>query len=264
MFCDANQSWNPIVTKISAAGKAGGGKAGGDKAGGETQKPMVRQAYEAMREKIIRLQFLPGQYLNEAAICDALGLGRTPVHQALQLLQVEGLVEILPRKGIIVQPDGLSEILKILESRIVIEPELARKAAENSAAGTFEPKELDALVSLAEEPDETVDPPDIDAFISNDRAFHRNVAQMSENAILGEFATSLHDRCCRFWYLNLWQTINVDVSKEKHVAIARAIARGKSDLAADAMRDHIANLVKRLESLPPNAFGGLLAGPGRP
>ena len=80
----------------------------------EKQRPLVQQAYEQIREKIIQLQFLPGQFLNEAAICKTLEMGRTPVHQALQLLQLEGLIEILPRKGVIVQPDGANEILKIV------------------------------------------------------------------------------------------------------------------------------------------------------
>lgn len=221
----------------------------------EKQKPLVQQAYEQIREKIIRLQFLPGQYLNEAAVCETLGLGRTPVHQALQLLQLEGLVEILPRKGVIVQPDGASEILKILDARVIIEPELARKAAQRSRSGEIDDLELAFLEKLSVEPDEKADPPDIDAFIANDRAFHRKIAELSGNSILGEFARTLHDRSCRFWYLNLWQTLNVSVSKQMHIDIVRAITAGEGDKAAQAMRAHIENLAERLKRLPPNAFG---------
>ena len=218
-------------------------------------KPLVQQAYEQIREKIIRLQFLPGQYLNEAAVCETLGLGRTPVHQALQLLQLEGLIEILPRKGIIVQPDGAKEILKILEARITVEPALAGKAAELSEAGEISVEALAELSELAQEPDETLDPPDIDAFVANDRAFHRKINELSGNSILGEFATTLHDRSCRFWYLNLWQTLNVSVSKNMHLNIARAIVEGDKKMASQAMHDHIFELTERLKRLPPNAFG---------
>src|SRR5581483_3676924 len=72
-------------------------------------------AYAALKEKIVKLYFLPGQYLNEGALCELLGVGRTPVHQALQRLQLEGLVEVMPRKGVIVQPGSIPEILKILD-----------------------------------------------------------------------------------------------------------------------------------------------------
>jgi len=61
------------------------------------------------KEKIITLYFLPGQYLNEAAISSLLDVGRTPVHQALQRLEIDGLVEIMPRKGVIVLPDSIAD-----------------------------------------------------------------------------------------------------------------------------------------------------------
>src|SRR5262249_51800389 len=91
---------------------------------------LVAKAYEQIKEKIITLYFLPGQYLNEAAISSLLDVGRTPVHQALQRLELEGLVEIMPRKGVVVLPDSISEIIKILESRAAVEAELAKAAAD--------------------------------------------------------------------------------------------------------------------------------------
>ena len=56
---------------------------------------LAAQAYKQIKEKILTLHFLPGQYLNEGALCSMLGAGRTPVHQALQRLELEGLVEIM-------------------------------------------------------------------------------------------------------------------------------------------------------------------------
>src|SRR5689334_21653744 len=76
---------------------------------------LAEQVYQQLKEKIITLHFLPGQYLNEGALCAMLGAGRTSVHQALQRLELERLVEIMPRKGVIVQPDSIAEILKILD-----------------------------------------------------------------------------------------------------------------------------------------------------
>src|SRR5258708_4143535 len=92
------------------------------------------QAYDAIKEKVITLYFLPGQYLNEAAICKLLDLGRTPVHQALQRLQVEGLIAVVPRKGVIIQPDSISQILEFLDARMVVEGDLARLAATHASA----------------------------------------------------------------------------------------------------------------------------------
>lgn len=217
---------------------------------------LVQLAYESIKERIINLHFLPGQYLNEAAICAQLKLGRTPVHQALQRLDLEGLVDVLPRKGVIVQPDSLAEIMKILDSRITVEPELARAAARRVAAGEIAADQLARLKDIATA---TVDedPPDIVAFTTNDRWFHREVAELSGNPILRDFARVLHERSTRFWYLNLWQTIDVALTNRQHAAIADAVIAGDEKLAAQRLRDHIATLRSRLEKLQrmsPDAF----------
>ncbi len=131
------------------------------------QGSLVTMAYERIKESIITLHFLPGQYLNEGAICALLQAGRTPVHQALQRLELEGLVEIMPRKGVIVLPDGISEIIKILESRATIEADLARSAAKNASAE--DAKELQTLANAIKQ---SKNGADIDSFIAADRAFH--------------------------------------------------------------------------------------------
>lgn len=216
------------------------------------QTSLVEQAYQAIKEKVIALHFLPGQYLNEAAICAQLDMGRTPVHQALQRLHIEGLVEVLPRKGIIVQPDSLSEILKILESRMTVEPELARNAAANVAKGEVSPDEATKLVAIATATDAGDEPPDISAFTSNDRWFHREIGRLSGNAIMADFSRILHERSTRFWYLNLWQTIDVAKSNAQHLTIAKAIAAANEEDAGLAMSEHIQALHSRLEKLQAN------------
>ena len=215
---------------------------------GEKQS-LVEQAYERIKEKVITLHFLPGQYLNEAAICAQLDLGRTPVHQALQRLHLEGLVEVLPRKGIIVQPDSLAEILKILDSRLTVEPELARSAARRVAAGEVDEDELTRLKAIATATDANVEPPDIAAFTSNDRWFHREIAALSGNPMMGDFSRMLHERSTRFWYLNLWQTIDVAATNRQHAYIADAVVAGKEEEAGAYMLAHIRALRDRLEKL---------------
>ena len=219
------------------------------------RKSLVDEAYEQIKERIIALHFLPGQYLNEAAICAQLGFGRTPVHQALQRLRLEGLVEVLPRKGIIVQPDSLAEILKILNSRLTVEPELARLAAQRTKAGEIDKERLMKLKAIAAATDPNLKPPDLAAFTSNDRWFHREIGALSGNSVLADFARMLHERSTRFWYLNLWQTIDVALSNRQHLQIARAIVAGRDDEAAAAMQAHIRALRGRLEKLKTAAAG---------
>jgi DNA-binding GntR family transcriptional regulator len=202
---------------------------------------LVAKAYEDIKEKIITLYFLPGQYLNEAAISGLLQVGRTPVHQALQRLELEGLVEIMPRKGVVVLPDSISEIIKILESRAAVEAELAK-----AAAGRVSADDGKELLALANATKHTRNGPGIDDFIACDRAFHRKLAECAGNSVLSDFAQQLHERSIRYWYLHLWQTMDVLATTRQHAAIAEAIAKHDGERAAAAMREHIDSLKGRL------------------
>ncbi|WP_194482158.1 GntR family transcriptional regulator [Bradyrhizobium sp. CCBAU 53338] len=245
----------PAATPEAASAKPAKGRAVGKNA--EQSPSLVTQAYEEIKERILMLHFLPGQYLNEAAICSNLNLGRTPVHLALQRLQIEGLIEILPRKGIVVQPDSFAEIIKILDSRLTVEPELARGAACRVGAGEVDSAAIERLKQLATATDPKQIPPDIAGFTVYDRRFHQEVATISGNTVMSDFARRLHERSTRFWYLNLWQTIDVKTSNRQHAAIAQAIANGNEDAAADHMRAHIQAVRDRLEKIQlssPNAL----------
>ena len=202
---------------------------------------LAEQVYEQLKEKIITLHFLPGQYLNEGALCAMLGAGRTPVHQALQRLELERLVEIMPRKGVIVQPDSIAEILKILDSRVTVEAELARNAAQQRT-----PEDTEVLKMLARRGYGNGQPADVDTFITGDRAFHEQFAKMAGNVVLSEFARSLHERSIRYWYLHLWQTMDTKATIRQHSAIADMIAKGDGEAAAKAVREHIESLRERL------------------
>ena len=109
--------------KRTAPGKADKGQ--------NRNSSLTQKAYEDLKERIIVGYFLAGQYLKEGDISDQLGYGRTPVHQALQRLQAENLVEVVPRKGVIIQPESLiSQIMSVLDARQLVESELAAVAAE--------------------------------------------------------------------------------------------------------------------------------------
>ena len=221
---------------------------------------LVAMAYEQIKDGIITLHFLPGQYLNEGAICALLQVGRTPVHQALQRLELEGLVEIMPRKGVIVLPDSISEIIKILESRATVEADLARSAAKNATA-----RDVRELQTLANAIKQNKNGSDIDSFIAADRAFHRKLAELAGNSVLSDFAQQLHERSIRYWYLHLWRTIDVQATARQHAAIADAIARHDETRAARALREHIDMLMKRLMKIKSSSHRPMRGGmrPGR-
>lgn len=202
---------------------------------------LAEQAYAFVKREIITMRLRPSEVLNEAELMALTGIGRTPVHQALQRLELEGLVEIMPRKGVVVLPDSISEIIKILDSRAAVEAELAKAAAAHIS--TEDGKELLALANATKH---ARNGPGIDDFIACDRAFHRKLAERSGNSVLSDFAQQLHERSIRYWYLHLWQTMDVQATTRQHAAIAEAIARHDGERAAAAMREHIESLKGRL------------------
>ncbi|WP_170149813.1 GntR family transcriptional regulator [Rhodoplanes roseus] len=201
-------------------------------------------AYQQIKDLILTLFFLPGQYLNEAAICDLLKLGRTPVHQALQLLQVEGLVEVVPRKGVIVRPDSIGEVVEILDARILVEVELVRRAVANSKRD-----DVKELAAILDKTNRRHGGGSLDAFVESDRAFHVKLAAMSGNAILADFVRLMHERSTRFWYLHLWQTVDLGGAGREHRTILEAMEAHDPERAARAMRRHIESLRERLQHI---------------
>ncbi len=99
-----------------------------------------------MRERIISAVYLPGEFLQETVICADLGLGRNASSPALQAIEQEGLIEILPRKGILVRPDSLNDILLALETRLLIEPHCAEFCATRAS-----PSDIEAIETLHRE-----------------------------------------------------------------------------------------------------------------
>src|SRR5580692_229521 len=113
--------------------KAGGRRTGAELALQPGAVASLRDAaYEAIKHRIITCAFRPGEYINELQLSALLNIGRTPVHQALDRLMIEGMVEVIPRKGVIVKPVSLNEVLQIIEVRLINEPFGARLAAEHA------------------------------------------------------------------------------------------------------------------------------------
>src|ERR1700742_4044211 len=82
---------------------------------------LLDTAYEKIKQQITACEFRPGDYLNEADLSERLGIGRTPVHQAIDRLMMDGLVQVMPRKGIIVTPVSLDDVLQTVDVRLLNE-----------------------------------------------------------------------------------------------------------------------------------------------
>ena len=200
------------------------------------------QAYQAIKSKILSFELRPGQFLNEAALCEVTGLGRTPVHQAAQRLQAEGLIEVIPRKGLVIRMDSLNDILVLLEARMTMEPNIVALAAERLGAG-----QIDELRGLLDESRGLLDQQrQREAFSAIDRAFHRVVAEGSGNPILVDTLRPLHERSDLIWHLRIMPADGLEVTQREHEAVLAAIVARDAEGARRAMHAHLMSLYKRV------------------
>ncbi len=192
------------------------------------------QAYEAIKHRIITCAYKPGAYLNENQLFDELGFGRTPIHQAVTQLQLQGLLTVIPRKGIIVTPVSLDEILHVAEARLVNEMECVRLASERITAS-----ELDELDSILERSNQARREHDIEKLMLLDRDFHIALARAARNPVLADILRVLHERSLRVWFISLNNPEHLQGVQAEHEAIVAALRSRDPTAALAAMRSHI-------------------------
>src|SRR5512136_896893 len=90
----------------------------------------TQRAYELIKQKIITTEMPPGAVIQEATLMSELGLGRTPIREALKLLEAEHLVTVSPRRGMFVTPINISDLAKLQEIRAVLDMLIVRLAAQ--------------------------------------------------------------------------------------------------------------------------------------
>ncbi|RMH47139.1 MAG: GntR family transcriptional regulator [Alphaproteobacteria bacterium] len=194
-------------------------------------------AYRKIEEMIVTLKLEPGTVLSEAALSERLGIGRTPVREALQRLAIEGLVVILPRRGVIVSEINLSRHLGLLEVRRELERLIARRAARRATA-----EERAAFRQLAEDFTHCAATNDDIAFMRHDKAFNAMTLAACRNEYAARAMMLMQGLSRRFWYQHYRETLDLPRCARLHADVARAIAEGDETAAArasDALIDYI-------------------------
>jgi len=189
-------------------------------------------AYEAIKHSIITCALKPGEYVNEAQLCVTFGIGRTPVHQALDRLMHDGLVQVIPRRGVIVKPVSLDEVMQIIDVRLLNETYCARLAAERADQAHIE--EMADILARARTAGRNVK-----QLMELDREFHATLARAAANDVLSELLGRLHERALRFWFISLNAPEHHVKVQDEHEAILAAVKKRNGAAAEAAMRRHI-------------------------
>ncbi|MCG5079060.1 GntR family transcriptional regulator [Paraburkholderia sp. RG36] len=191
---------------------------------------------------IVTLEFPPGALLSEPELGKRLGVSRTPVGEALQRLAREGLVTILPRRGIVVSEISVSDQLRLLELR----REISRFIARMGAMRASDEERLE-LRQVARAFQEAAAARDTAALMSADKTFHDLFAACAHNSFAYNAINSMEALMRRFWYAHSASEADFIQSSRLHAELARAVAKGDETAAAaasDALSDYCEDFVR--------------------
>ncbi len=193
-----------------------------------TTLSLMERAYKELEEMIVTLQLEPGAVLSEAALVTQLGIGRTPIREALHRLAREGLVVILPRRGILVSEINIRSQLKLLEVRREIERLMARSAAARSTdPERREFREIaSGMITAAEDDDVT--------FMRLDLRYNQLIAKACRNEYAANAMSLMAGLVRRFWFMHHKQVADMPLAAKHHADVALAIARNDGEAAAAA------------------------------
>ena len=194
-------------------------------AGAET---LTELAYRQLEEQIVTLQLKPGEFVSEYALAKTLKIGRTPIREALQRLAREGLVKILPRKGILVSDTDPRKQLLVLEARRELERLLCRVGAQRASDD-----QRRQFREIADGMDRAAKTNDDIAFMRLDRELNLLISEAGHNEYASGAMRFLHGHSRRFWYMHYKQAADLPLCARLHAAQARAIADGDLERAGD-------------------------------
>lgn len=194
----------------------------------QTSRSLADQAYSIVEQMIISLELPPGSVFSEIQLSDQIGIGRTPLREALQKLAYGRLISALPRRGMMVTEINVVEYLSMLETRKVLDRLIVESAARRRTDSHRE-----RLQECTRKMDLCAAHNDTDAFMRLDRECDEILGEAARNAFAIRSAAPLHSHCRRFWSVHRH---NSDLSKSigLHTAMMLAVSEGNPELASNA------------------------------
>ena len=208
------------------------------------EQSLADRAYYAIRELIVTLELAPGSVVSERDLMERLGVGRTPVREALRDLAREQLVEVFPRRGMFVSGVDVGDIAGLSEVRLVLETKAARLAAERRSDADREQTQalLDELSRAAGERER--------AKPHRPRPAHpRHVARCAHNPFLEATLEEYYVLTLRIWFLALDRVERLDDAIREHHELLEAIRDGDADRAEASMRRHIVGFERAVRAV---------------
>ena len=195
---------------------------------------LYMQVADRLRDQIYQHELIPGDPIDEMALCERFGISRTPLREALKVLNSEGLIELIPRRGSFVRSMEIEELNELFPVMAVLEGLCAREAVENCTA-----QDLQQLEKMHEKLENYVKERNIDAYYEQNFVFHQAVQDLSANKWLQRVIGDLRKVLRLARHMQLTIPGRLEESLEEHRQIMQAFSKHDSDMADQNMQKHL-------------------------
>lgn len=201
------------------------------------------QVYRELKTAILSENIPIGEFLQERAIAEQLGVSRTPVREALKRLEFEGWLETIPWKGVMVKDIDVQDVIEVFQCRLANEKfmiELITSTITEEHLHDLQQMHDNMKIFLEE---------NREAFINEDRNFHMYLAQLTNNARLIQFLDNLSDQMLRLGIRAVTNKARAHETLAEHQKILDALNAQSTADAVEAMETHIYNSQNVLMSM---------------
>jgi DNA-binding GntR family transcriptional regulator len=205
---------------------------------------MTEQAYAVLRDRLVMLEIKPGEPINEERLRTELGVGRTPIREALKRLEQERLVVAYPRRGTFATDVNISDLSHISEVRRTLEPLAASAAAERATAD-----DRAALTELRSQLETAARPGDNTALLRDDVGVHRAIYRCVHNPFLEDTLISYDNLATRIWCVFLPRLSGMAGHVDEHVPLLTAIIEGDGKKAGELAAQHVIGFERAIRAL---------------
>lgn len=200
------------------------------------------EIYLALRKKIVNLDYEPGSLLNELDLSKEYGISRTPIRNALKMLELDKLVIIVPRYGVQVAQVDFRKMRSLFDMTKLLDPFAVKQACIKA-----DKADIAKLKTIIENIEAALAKGNLNAAIDCDEEFHRHIVKMADNEFLAEELERLHLHSQRLWLYAKNQFANRDIFTRTFKEIVRAIEDGDADRAALYALEHINDFVDSIK-----------------
>ncbi|AJW47439.1 MULTISPECIES: GntR family transcriptional regulator [Ralstonia] len=201
-----------------------------------------RRVYLSLRERIVEMELLPGTRIVEKALAEEFGTSRTPVHEAVQRLAEEGLIDVQARVGTFVSRIPLNTLEEAMLVRSALEAAIIEKAAERMT-----PEGIHKLNVVLERQAQCAREGNRRGFFRTDEAFHATLAELSGYPGVWQIILDVKTQIDRYRLLTLPLEGRMSEVLAEHRAVIDALASSNPKQAVRAMREHLDRVLPVLE-----------------